>query len=383
MIVNRLAAGLAQQQALGLYRRRRIVSGPQTPVLQTDDGELLSFCSNDYLGLAADPRLVAALTQAARRYGVGAGAAHLISGHTAAHQALEEALAAFVGTERVLLFSTGYMANLGVLTALTRAGDLILQDRLNHASLLDGARLSAGRLRRYRHADMDHLQRLLAPITGACLIASDGVFSMDGDCAPYARLIPLARAHQATLMIDDAHGFGVLGTQGRGSIDATQVPIYMATLGKAVGVAGAFVAGSADLIETLIQQARSYVYTTAMPAALAEAACVSLDILATEDWRRTHLFELIRFFRHEARLAGLPLMSSETPVQPLLLGSADQASAWSQALLQYRILVSAIRPPTVPQGSARLRITLSAAHTKAQVEQLLTALTHISRQHHV
>ncbi len=382
MIVKRLAASLAQQQALGLYRHRRLVSGPQTPVLQTGEGELLSFCSNDYLGLAAEPRLIAALTQAAQHYGVGAGAAHLVSGHTVAHQVLEEALAEFLGAERALLFSTGYMANLGVLAALTRAGDVILQDRLNHASLLDGARLSAGRLRRYRHADMGHLQRLLAQTNGACLIASDGVFSMDGDCAPYTALMALAEAHQATLMIDDAHGFGVLGTQGRGSIESAQVPIYMATLGKAAGVAGAFVAGSTDLIETLIQQARSYMYTTAMPAALAAAARVSLDILATEDWRRTHLFELVRFFRHEARLAGLPLMPSETPIQPLMLGSADQASAWSQALLQYKILVSAIRPPTVPQGQARLRITLSAAHTREQVEQLLTALTRILRQSH-
>jgi 8-amino-7-oxononanoate synthase len=383
LILDRLPAELVQRQAAGLYRRRRISAGPQAPVLQTGDGELLSFCSNDYLGLAADPRLAAALTQAVQRYGVGAGAAHLVSGHTAAHHALEETLAEFVGAERALLFSTGYMANLGVLTALSRSGDVILQDRLNHASLLDGARLSAGRLRRYRHADMGHLQRLLAQTTGACLIASDGVFSMDGDCAPYAKLIPLAATHQAALMIDDAHGFGVLGKHGCGSVSTAQVPIYMATLGKAVGVTGAFVAGSVDLIETLIQQARSYVYTTAMPSALAETARASLDILATEDWRRDHLFELIRFFRYEAQLADLPLLPSETPIQPLMLGTADKASAWSQALLQYGILVSAIRPPTVPQGSARLRITLSAVHTQDQVEQLLTALTHLSRQDRV
>ena len=383
MILSRLPAGLAQRQVAGLYRRRQLVTGPQAPVLQTDGGELLSFCSNDYLGLAADPRLAVALTQAVQRYGVGAGAAHLISGHTAAHHGLEEALAEFVGAERALLFSTGYMANLGVFTALVRPGDVILQDRLNHASLLDGARLSAGRLRRYRHADMAHLQRLLAQTTGNCLIASDSVFSMDGDSAPYAELISLAKAYQAVLMVDDAHGFGVLGKQGRGSVDTAQVLVYMATLGKAVGVAGAFVAGSAELIETLIQQARSYVYTTAMPAALAEAAHVSLGILAAEEWRRAHLFELIRFFRHEADLVGLPLLPSETPIQPLMLGTADKANTWSQALLQYGILVSAVRPPTVPQGSARLRITLSAAHTRVQVEQLLAALTHIFRQHGV
>ena len=293
MMLDTLTASLAERRANGLYRQRRIVAGPQSVLQQVDGRELLTFCSNDYLGLAADPRLLAALVRGAQQYGVGTGAAHLVTGHTQAHHALEEALADFVGAERVLLFSTGYMANLGVLSALAKVGDHILQDRLNHASLLDGARLSAGRLHRYRHRDMPDLQRLLHKVTGTCMIVSDGVFSMDGDLAPMADLCEIADQHQATLMIDDAHGFGVLGKQGRGVVIPGQVPIYVATLGKALGVAGAFVAGSNTLIETLIQQARSYVYTTAMPAALAEAARTSLQIVAEEQWRRDHLHDLI------------------------------------------------------------------------------------------
>lgn len=376
MMLDTLTASLAERRAQGLYRQRRIVAGPQSVLQQVDGRELLTFCSNDYLGLAADPRLLAALVRGAQQYGVGTGAAHLVTGHTQAHHALEEALADFVGAERALLFSTGYMANLGVLSALAKAGDHILQDRLNHASLLDGARLSAGRLHRYRHRDMPDLQRLLHKVTGTCMIVSDGVFSMDGDLAPMADLCDLADQHQATLMIDDAHGFGVLGKQGRGVVMPGQVPIYVATLGKALGVAGAFVAGSNTLIETLIQQARSYVYTTAMPAALAEAARTSLQIVAEEQWRRDHLHDLIRFFRHEAELLGLPLLPSDTAIQPIMLGSAEAANAWSQALFQQGILVTAIRPPTVPAGSARLRITFSAAHQIDHLEQLLAGLQH-------
>ena len=373
-MLDTLTTTLTERRAKGLYRQRRIVAGPQSVLQQVDGRELLTFCSNDYLGLAADPRLSEALVRGAQQYGVGSGAAHLVSGHTKAHHALEEALAAFVGAERALLFSTGYMANLGVLTALIKTGDHILQDRLNHASLLDGARLSAGRLHRYRHRDLADLRRLLHKVTGRRMIVSDGVFSMDGDLAPMTALCEIAEQHQAVLMIDDAHGFGVLGKQGRGLVTPGQVPIYVATLGKALGVAGAFVAGSTELIETLIQQARSYIYTTAMPAALAEAARTSLQIVAEEQWRRDHLQGLIRFFRHEAKLLGLPILNSTTPIQPLILGSAEAANAWSQMLLQQGILVTAIRPPTVPVGSARLRITFSAAHQIEQIEQLLTGL---------
>lgn len=367
---------LAARRAAGLYRRRRTVAGQQSIVQHIDGKELLTFCSNDYLGLAADPRLSETLSKAAQHYGVGSGAAHLINGHSHAHHALEEALAEFVGAERALLFSTGYMANLGVLSALLGSGDTVIQDKLNHASLIDGARLSQARLKRYLHNDISSLTRTLQNAASNVLIASDGVFSMDGDVAPIKALHRLANQHQALLMIDDAHGFGVLGEQGKGSVNTAgvHVPIYMATLGKALGVSGAFVAGSEALIETLIQDARSYVYTTAMPAALAEACRTSLHIVAEEQWRREHLQTLIKFFRSEAVNLGLKLMPSPTPIQPVLLGQPQTAIAWSQQLEQQGILVTAIRPPTVPKGQARLRITFSANHQKSHIEQLLNAL---------
>lgn len=378
-LLDGLQAGLQERQAQGLYRQRRVVEGPQGVRLRVDGRELLSFCSNDYLGLAADPRVSEALCTATRRYGVGSGAAHLISGHSVAHHALEEELADFLGTDRALLFSTGYMANIGVLSALLKRGDTILQDKINHASLIDGAQLTAARLKRYAHADMTSLERMLGEPGGDRLVASDGVFSMDGDVAPLSELASLSRQHDAVLMIDDAHGFGVLGRQGRGSVSAagvspSQVPIHMATLGKALGTAGAFVAGSDELIETLIQKARSYIYTTAMPAVLAEAARASLRIMIEEQGRRDHLQGLIRYFRKGAAALKLPLMASDTPIQPLLLGDAQTAMAWSEGLLQRGLLVTPIRPPTVPEGAARLRITFSASHQEAHVDRLLEAL---------
>ena len=376
-------AGLSEQLELrkeqGLYRRRHVIDGPQGVLLRRDGRELLSFCSNDYLGLANHPQVAEAMRAGVSRYGVGSGAAHLISGHSVAHHALEDELAGLLGAERALLFSTGYMANLGVLSALLGRGDTLLQDKLNHASLIDGAAQSGARLRRYRHADMEGLGEQLARAAGARLIATDGVFSMDGDLAPLREMAVLARQHDAALMVDDAHGFGVLGKQGAGSVKAAglgfeEVPIYMATLGKALGVAGAFVAGSDDLIETLIQRARSYVYTTAMPAALAEATRTSLRIMAEEYWRRDHLRTLVNRFRAGAQALGLQLVDSPTPIQPLILGDAQTALDWSEALLAQDILVTAIRPPTVPQGAARLRVTLSALHQAEHVDRLLEAL---------
>lgn len=378
-----LQADLEARRAQGLYRSRRVVEGPQGVLLRVDGRERLSFCSNDYLGLAADPRLAEALCVATRRYGVGSGSAHLVSGHSAAHHALEEELAAFVGAPRALLFSTGYMANLGVLSALVGRGDSVIADKLNHASLVDGAQLSGARLRRYRHADSEAPRRLLAQADGRCLLVTDGVFSMDGDVAPLQHLAGLAERHHAALMVDDAHGFGVIGEAGRGSpsalgLESARVPVHMATLGKALGTAGAFVAGSDELVEALIQRARSYIYTTAMPAALAEASRTALRILAAEQWRRERLVALVARFRAGAESIGLSLMPSQTPVQPLLLGDAETALAWSDALLARDILVTAIRPPTVPAGSARLRITFSASHTEAQVDRLLEALQALS-----
>jgi 8-amino-7-oxononanoate synthase len=306
---------------------------PQQPEAIVDGRPMLSFCSNDYLGLANHPEVIAALRRGAERWGVGSGAAHLVNGHSAAHHALEEELADFTGRPRALLFSTGYMANLGVLSALTGRGDTVWQDRLNHASLLDGALLSRATLRRYPHADATELDRLIGD-RDTRMIASDGVFSMDGDLAPLPALALIARRAGAWLLVDDAHGLGVLGREGRGTLDhfgldAEQVPILMGTLGKAFGTFGAFVAGSETLIETLIQRARSYIYTTATPPALAEATRTSLALACREDWRREHLRALIARFRAGANQLGLPLSESPTPIQPLIAGSSHQALAWA------------------------------------------------------
>jgi 8-amino-7-oxononanoate synthase len=380
-----LQENLAQRRAAGLYRSRRVIDGAQGPELTVDGRRLLAFCSNDYLGLAADPRLAEALQRGMARYGVGSAAAHLISGHCRAHHALEEELAEFTGRDRAVLFSTGYMANLGVIGALLGRGDNLFEDRLNHASLIDGGVLSRARIRRYPHADPAALAAQFDARGGRRLVATDGVFSMDGDIAPLRTLAAVCADHEAWLMVDDAHGIGVEGPQGRGSVAAAglgqaEVPILMGTLGKALGTAGAFVAGSEALIETLIQFARPYIYTTAMPAALAEATRASLRVVAAEEWRRERLQGLIQRFRQGAQRIGLTLMDSTTPIQPLLLGSAARVNLWHQALQREGILVGAIRPPTVPEGGARLRITLSAAHSVTQVETLLAVLAEIDEE---
>lgn len=394
-----LKPALAERQAQSLYRRRRIVDGPQGSCLSLDDSfgsnNVLNFCSNDYLGLANHPEIINALKKGADQYGVGAGASHLINGHSRAHHALEEELADFVGRPRALLFSTGYMANLGVITSLAGKGDTILEDRINHASLIDAGLLSGARLQRYLHADAEslhfflqkHLQKHTEKNTNARrLIATDGVFSMDGDLAPLPALADVATRNDAWLMVDDAHGLGVIGKEGRGTVDhfgleQTQVPVLMGTLGKAFGTFGAFVAGSEVLIETLIQQARSYIYTTAMPPAVAEATRASLKLLRAGNDRREKLTALIAQFRLGAAQLGLSLMESNTPIQPLMVGNSKQAVALSDALLeQHHIMVSAIRPPTVPDGSARLRITLCANHTSSHIEQLLTAISIAMRE---
>ena len=379
-----LAAALARRRADGLYRSRRTVDGPQGPELVVDGQRLLAFCSNDYLGLAGDPRVAEALAEAARRCGSGSGAAHLVCGHHAEHHALEEELAAFTGRARALLFSTGYMANLGAIAGLLRRGDRVAEDRLNHASLYDGARLSGARLLRYHHADPDDLARQLDGMDGdgATLVVSDGVFSMDGDRAPLPRLAATCREHGAWLMVDDAHGLGVVGPGGRGccvadGLDADAVPVLVGTLGKAFGNFGAFVAGSADLVETLIQQARPYIYTTALPPAVAAATRASLRIAIDEAWRRERLDALVARFRSGADSLGLQLLPSTTPIQALLFGDSDAALAASRGLEARGLLVTAIRPPTVPDGTARLRITFSANHADAHVDRLLDALAEV------
>jgi len=370
---------LQQQRDQDLYRTRKICEGKQRPEQICDGKQFLSFCSNDYLGLAADARIAKSCQQATEQYGVGSGAAHLINGHTTAHHALEEELAAFTGRERALLFSTGYMANLGVVSALLGRKDTVVADKLVHASLIDAAKLSGARLLRYQHADMLSLQTHLEKNTDAKkIIMTDGVFSMDGDLAPLPDIIKQVDKNNSALMLDDAHGFGVLGQHGAGCVEHfdcnDDVDILVGTLGKAFGTFGAFVAGSDALIETLIQSARSYVFTTAMPAAIAEATRTSLKILQAASDRREKLQSLIQQFRMGAKQLGLTLMNTATPIQPVLVGSAEKAVAMSQGLAAQGILVSAIRPPTVPDGTARLRVTFSAIHTEKQVEKLLNAL---------
>jgi 8-amino-7-oxononanoate synthase len=376
----RLQQRLQQRQASGLYRTPRVAEGAQTPHRVVDGRRVLSFCSNDYLGLANHPEVIAAFQRGADDYGVGSGAAHLVNGHTRAHQALEEELAAFCGHERALLFSTGYMANLGAVGALVGRGDAVFEDRLNHASLIDAGLLSNANFKRYPHGDTVTLaQQLAASTAQEKLIITDCVFSMDGDIAPLPELAALAQQHDAWLMVDDAHGLGVLGASGRGTLEhcglsANEVPILMGTLGKALGTAGAFIAGSNDLIEWLIQAARPYIYTTAMPAALAEATRASLKLIDDEPWRREHLRSLIAQFKHGTAQLGIELMPSSTPIQPILIGEAAHAMQISTKLLDTGIQVTAIRPPTVPQGSARLRVTLSAAHSAEDVDALLLNL---------
>jgi 8-amino-7-oxononanoate synthase len=370
---------LAAIAAQGLYRKRRIVASPQGVQLNADGRELLNFCSNDYLGLANHPKVVGAFKNAADRYGVGSGSAHLICGHSEAHHVLEEELAEFTGRERALLFSTGYMANLGAIAALAERGDTVLEDRLNHASLIDGGLISGASFKRYRHADLEHVSNLIDAASGKKLIATDGVFSMDGDLAPLPALAQLAQERDAWLLVDDAHGLGVLGETGGGALehfglDHTDVPVLVGTLGKAFGTFGAFVAGSESLVELLIQKARTYIYTTALPPAVAEATRASLRLVRAESWRRDKLKHLTERFRQGANQIGLELMPSPSPIQPILIGDSRKATDLSEALLDAGMLIGAIRPPTVPPGSARLRVTLSAAHEEAQVDRLLNEL---------
>lgn len=381
-----LSARLAERRAAHLYRQRPLLNSAQDVHIRVDGQPLLAFCSNDYLGLANHPEVAEAMVEGVRRWGVGGGASHLVIGHSEAHHQLEEALAEFTGRQRVLLMSSGYTANLGVITALVGQGDTVLQDRLNHASLLDAGLLSGARFSRYLHNDVGSLDKRLDKATGNTLVVTDGVFSMDGDLAKLPEICAAGHRHQAWVMVDDAHGFGCLGATGAGIVEhyglsATDVPVLVGTLGKAFGTAGAFIAGSEELIETLIQFARPYIYTTSQPPAVAWATLKSLQLLRDECWRREHLADLIARFRAGAAQLGLQLMDSPTPIQPLLIGDSARAMQLSAALRERGVLVTAIRPPTVPQGTARLRVTLSAAHSAADIDRLLEtlqqALTHL------
>lgn len=383
MILDNLDKQLAERKENHLYRSRKIIDSPQSVEPIVDGKKVLSFCSNDYLGLANHPDVIKSFKRAADSFGVGSGSAHLVSGHTIEHHQLEEELAEFMGTERALLFSTGYMANLGVVSALCDRHSEIYEDKLNHASLLDAALLSRAKRVRYPHNDITQLsERLESSGNENKLIVSDGVFSMDGDIALLNDLVRLANNNSAALMVDDAHGIGVLGKNGKGivehlAIDIQQVPILVGTLGKAFGTAGAFVAGSETLVETLIQKSRSYIFTTAMPAAVAAATRTSLQLIQTESWRRDKLQSLISKFRKGASELGLTLMDSNTAIQPVIIGGSEDTVRLSEKLLEKNILISAIRPPTVAEGTSRLRITFSATHTEEQVEKLLNVLDEI------
>jgi 8-amino-7-oxononanoate synthase len=386
-IVADLQHELARRAAAGLRRTRRRVDSPQGPRVVVDGREMLAFASNDYLGLANHPAVVAAVRDAAVRWGVGAGASHLVCGHFTPHERLEAELAGFVRPchgARALTFSTGYLANLAILTALAGRDDAIFADRLDHACLNDGALLSRAALVRYPHGDLGALRaRLAATPARRRVIATDAVFSMDGDIAPLPELLALADEFDALLVVDDAHGFGVLGAGdgpegGRGTVahfglESDRI-VYMGTLGKAAGVAGAFVAAHPAIVETLLQTARPYVFTTAAPPLLAVALLASLAIIREDAGRRAHLAALVARFRQ--RMQGLPwrLLPSTTPIQPLVVGTNEAAVALADALWKRGIWAPAIRPPTVPAGTARLRISLTAAHTVDDVDTLASAL---------
>jgi 8-amino-7-oxononanoate synthase len=382
VIFQRLSDRLADIGRAGLLRRRFARDGAQGPRIVVEGREYLAFCSNDYLGLANHPRIVEAAVDAALRYGVGQGASHLLSGHSVVHERLESSLAQFLGMSRALLFSSGYQANIGAVTALAGPEDAVFSDALNHASLIDGVRLTRAEVMRYPHADVDSLSRALASSRGKTkLIVTDGVFSMDGDIAPLPGLLELCERHDALLLVDDAHGFGVIGPEGRGSpahfgLHSSRL-VYVGTLGKAAGVSGAFVAGAPEVVETVLQRARTYVYTTAAPAMLAAAVEVSLELIRKEEWRRERLRKLIGSLKHSLR--QIELKSSDTPIQPLILGSNAKALGASAMLRERGILVPAIRPPTVPEGTARLRISLSAAHGEPDVSRLVAALRETCR----
>ncbi len=374
-----LVAELADNERHGLRRRRRLLDSPQGAHVRVDGRDYLSFCSNDYLGLAADPRIAEAAVEAIRQFGLGAGASHLVSGHHRAHDDLERALARFAGLPRALLFSSGYLANLAVVTVLAGRSSDVFADRLNHASLNDAMILSRARCKRYAHCDLAALEFFLARSDAADkVVITDAVFSMDGDIAPLSDIARLCERYGAWLVVDDAHGFGVLGKSGGGALDHFGLDsphiAYVGTLGKAAGVSGAFVAGSEQFIEMLIQRARAYIYTTASPPPLAAALMKSVELMQTEDWRRRRLIELSVRISRRLELRRWRLLASQTAIQPLIIGENSETVALSDALAREGILVPAIRPPTVPKGSARLRISLSAAHTQADVDLLIETL---------
>jgi 8-amino-7-oxononanoate synthase len=379
-LAARVRDARAQRDVLGRRRVRRAVTRRDGVRMELDGHWVTGFCGNDYLGLAQQFAVVDALQDTAAREGAGGLASHLVCGHHAVHDALEREVADWLQAPRALLLGSGFSANLAVLQSLLGDGDACVQDRLNHASLIDAARLAGCHLRRYPHADAEGAMRQLRGVPdGAAVLATDGVFSMDGDIAPLRELALVARIQDALLYVDDAHGVGVLGPDGRGSVaaarlDTSQVPLQLVTLGKALGGVGALVVGDADLVEHLAETARPYVYSTALPPAQAAASLAAVKLARKDGWRRDKLLALIARFRTAAMKAGFELMPSDTPIQPLLCGEDGRATAMAQALESQGYWVAAIRPPTVPEGRARLRVTLSALHATEDVDALVEAL---------
>jgi len=378
---SEIESELARIRDAGHYRTLKVVESPQGGLVRTREGVKLNFCSNDYLGLANHPRIRSAAISALDQYGLGSGASQLVCGRSRAHASLEERLCEFSRRDRAILFSTGYQANLSVTPVLSggRDGD-IFEDRLNHASLIDGAILSRSRLHRYKHKDVSSLEEMLSMSAHKTkLVLTDTVFSMDGDIAPLNDIAAISNKLGALLCVDDAHALGVLGDGGRGALEEYKlsqdtVPIMVGTFGKALGCFGAFAAGPDPIIEMLIQKARPFIYTTALPASICAAAEAALDLLQEEAWRREELFDRIKYLRDCAQAISLPLGASTTPIQPLIVGSAKDACTLSDRLYDDGILVTAIRPPTVPRGTSRLRITLSASHSRGQIDSLIAAL---------
>ena len=394
--IQHIEQQLAQLGQQDLLRRRRVTSSPGGALMQVDGRQMLAFCSNDYLGLAAHPQIRQALLDGVQKYGVGSGASHLISGHSEAHAALELRLAqsqsAFIPQARALYFSSGYMANLALLSGLAAvdtAGTEIFSESLNHASIIDGTRLARCKVKVYAHGDVGALEQLLQQSSATTkMVVTDSVFSMDGVIAPLTELLAVCERHGAWLMVDDAHGFGVLGSSGAGVLEQLNLCspnlLYMGTLGKAAGVSGAFVAAHTSVIEWLIQKARAYIYATATPPALAHALLTSLDIIQGQEGRqrRAHLQHLVGRFKAAVGtgIGGMQLMQSETQIQPLIVGENRHAMQYAAQLAERGIWVPAIRPPTVPAGTARLRISLSAAHSTSQLDTLLDALGELQKK---
>ncbi len=389
-VISELSAQLSELALADQLRARRVVASAQDASMIIDGQRVLSFASNDYLGLANDPRVVEATMRAVKRYGLGAGASHMVTGHHVLHEELESRLATFVGLPKALLFSSGYAANLGILTSLAGRGDVIFADKLNHACLNDGAQLSRATVKRYAHNDLAKLGSQLAEWdkngrnSARKLIVTDAVFSMDGDIALVPELLELAEQHDAILVLDDAHGFGVLGYRGKGVLEhfnmlgkTSERIVYMATLGKAVGGCGAFVAGHEDVVDWIMQAARTYLFATATPPAIAAGCLASLDIMSEDHERRRHLRTLIDFFNDSLKLQFATLPFSQTAIQPVIVGDNATTLAFAEALRERHFLVPAIRPPTVPPGTSRLRVSLSANHNSDDVFDLITALTDI------